>query len=392
MNPPMSLSPLRSQWLSLLDRVVRPPLSALAAGRLKATMPIESTASRESREPFTHLEALGRTLSGLAPWLELDPVPAGERELQTTLRLLARQSIANAVNPSSPDALNFNQGQQPVVDAAFLCLALLRAPRQLWANLDSPSKERLVAALRSSRVITPGFNNWLLFSALVEVALLRFSGSADFMRIDYAVRQIDEWYKGDGLYGDGPDLHCDYYNSFVIQPMLLEILEGVGSNAAVSDSLLPAVRTRALRYAAILERMIAPDGSYPAVGRSLAYRCGAFHHLATMALRHELPGGLSPSQARGALNAVITRTLTAPDTFDPDGWLRVGLCGHQPHIGETYISTGSLYLCTNAFLPLGLAPEDPFWSDPDSPFTGQRAWGGVDLPTDHALPLPGTKG
>ena len=27
-----------------------------------------------------------------------------------------------------------------------------------------------------------------------------------------------------------------------------------------------------------------------------------------------------------------------------DGWLRIGFCGHQPGVGETYISTGSLYL------------------------------------------------
>jgi len=28
------------------------------------------------------------------------------------------------------------------------------------------------------------------------------------------------------------------------------------------------------------------------------------------------------------------------------------LVGHQPHLAEPYISTGSLYLCTVAFLPL----------------------------------------
>jgi hypothetical protein len=37
-----------------------------------------------------------------------------------------------------------------------------------------------------------------------------------------AVNVHETWYKGDGFYGDGPDFHWDYYNSFVIQPMLLE--------------------------------------------------------------------------------------------------------------------------------------------------------------------------
>ena len=78
---------------------------------------------------------------------------------------------------------------------------------------------------------------------------------------------------------------------------------------------------------------------------------------------------------RGALTAVIRRTLEAPGTFDAAGWLRIGFCGHQPAIGETYISTGSLYLCAAAFLPLGLPASDPFWASPAQPWTAQRAHG-----------------
>jgi hypothetical protein len=132
--------------------------------------------------------------------------------------------------------------------------------------------------------------------------------------------------------------------------------------------------------------MIAPDGSYPPIGRSLAYRCGAFHLLAQMALRRSLPDGVSAAQVRGALTAVIRRTLEPADTFDADGWLRIGLCGHQPGVGETYISTGSLYLCSVAFLPLGLAATDDFWTSPPQPWTSRRAWSGQAFPLDHALP------
>jgi len=65
--------------------------------------------------------------------------------------------------------------------------------------------------------------------------------------------------------------------------------------------------------------------------------------------------------------------------------VRIGVCGHQPGVGETYISTGSLYLCSVALLPLGLPWSDPFWSDPAVPFTQQRAWSGQAFPIDHAL-------
>jgi hypothetical protein len=272
-----------------------------------------------------------------------------------------------------------------VVDAAFLALAILRAPTELWDKLDAATRSHVVEALRSTRVIRPGFNNWLLFSATIEAFFAHVGEDWDAMRVDYAVRQHEEWYKGDGVYGDGPQFHEDYYNSFVIHPMLLATLDAVAKASKAWDSFRPAVLARAKRYAAIEERLIGPDGSFPPVGRSLAYRCGAFHLLATVALRRELPEPVKPEQVRPALTAVIRRTLDAPGTFDEQGWLRVGLCGHQPGIAEPYISTGSLYLCSTALLPLGLPGDDPFWSNAAAPWTSRRAWSGADIRADHAL-------
>ena len=103
-----------------------------------------------------------------------------------------------------------------------------------------------------------------------------------------------------------------------------------------------------------------PDGSFPPLGRSLAYRMGAFHLLAEVALRRQLPEPISPAQVRTGITAVMRPMLGAPGTFDSDGWLRVGFYGHQPEIAESYISTGSCYLCSAAWLPLGLPPSDPF--------------------------------
>jgi hypothetical protein len=383
----MSPTSVRKTWVDYLIRVVKKPIEAQANGKLRATMPIESKASRENRYQVTHLEAIGRALSGTAPWLELKTVPEFERDHQLTMRHLAQQALRNAVDPNSPDYLNFSHGQQPLVDAAFLAQALIRAPKTLWYSLDKVTQDRLIDALRSSHIITPGYNNWLLFSATVEIALLKFTGEADMQRIDYAVRSLESWYKGDSIYGDGPEFHWDYYNSYVIQPMLLDILEAAESHNKAWREMLPNVRTRAVRYASILEKLVAPDGSFPAIGRSLAYRCGAMHHLANMALRHELPGSVQPAQARCALTKVIERTLGAHATFDEQGWLQVGLCGHQPSIGEEYISTGSLYLCSTAFLPLGLPSNDLFWSQDSVLTTSEKAWSGINMNNDHALVL-----
>ena len=115
------------------------------------------------------------------------------------------------------------------------------------------------------------------------------------------------------------------------------------------------------------------------------YRCGAFQLLGQMALRHQLPEPLPPAQVRGAMGAVIRRTMDARGTFDPRGWLTVGLSGRQPHLGEGYISNGSAYLCSVALLPLGLPPDDPFWTAPQRDWTQKSIWSGHDAAPDHAL-------
>ena len=378
----------RQVWVSTMDRFARPVLENFTRGTLKANMPVEKIeGSTRKLEKYTHLEALGRLLDGMAPWLELGPDETREGKLRAEYIGLACKAIANAVDPASPDHLNFNKGHQPLVDAAFLCQALLRAPTQLWGNLDEVTKVRLVAELKSSRVIKAYENNWLLFASTIEAALLEFTGEYDAERAIYGVRRFrDEWYKGDGLYGDGKAFHADYYNSYVIHPMLYQVLQILSKHGvAEASDFLPVEAERYARYAAILEALISPEGTFPCVGRSICYRCGAMHALSDVALRGMLPEGISPAQVRCALTAVISRQMNARGTYDSNGWLTLGFAGHQPGLAEYYISTGSLYLCSFAFVALGLPASDPFWSAPAEPWTACKAWGGKDLKADHSI-------
>jgi hypothetical protein len=241
-----------------------------------------------------------------------------------------------------------------------------------------------VRALQDTRSVLPGQNNWLLFSATVEAALSMMGEWWDPVRVSFAVEEHKQWFVGDGTYGDGPHFHWDYYNSFVIQPMLLKVLETVEKRSATWSSFLPVAMERAQRYAVIQERLISPEATFPAIGRSLAYRFGAFQMLADMSFRGRLPEEISPEQVRCALTAVMRRMIEMPGTFDAKGWLTIGFAGHQPSIGENYISTGSCYLCAAAWLPLGLPLTDRFWSGEAKPWTEKKIWAGEDVKTDHA--------
>lgn len=386
--PRPALDDDRAYWCQIAARLANPVLGALSNRQLKATMPVEAASGVRDRPSYTHLEALGRLLCGLAPWLELGADATAEGTARSRFAALARTAIDAATDPASPDFMNFTKGGQPLVDAAFLAQAMLRAPTELWRKLAPRMQANVVAALASTRPIKAGENNWKLFATTVEVFLHRVGEKRDDARLFEGLAKHRDWYVGDGMYGDGPEFHWDYYNSFVIQPMLVEALDIVGDESPDWKTFQTKSRERLSRFAAIQERLVAPDGSFPAVGRSIAYRCGAFQGLALASLRHLLPAEVKPAQARVALTSVIRRTLEAPGTFDDRGWLRIGLAGHQPGLGETYISTGSLYLCSAALLPLGLPASDPFWSDATAKTTWEKTWSGENLPVDKALKSP----
>jgi hypothetical protein len=372
----------RSYWVNLATRLANPVLANLALGRLRERLPVSG-----DRAQFASLEALGRLLCGIAPWLELGGDSSPEGGVRNSYADLARVALGRAVDPASPDYMNFERGTQPLVDAAFLAQAILRAPVQLWDRLSSKTRQQVLEALRKTRIITPHYSNWLLFSAMVETFFRRVGADWDRMRIDLALRTVTGWYVGDGTFGDGPEYRWDYYNSFVIQPFLLDICSQLAPGGGFAAEIYPMVRSAAQRYAAVQERLIAPDGTYPPIGRSLAYRIGAFQLLSQMALRRELPPQIPPGQVRTALTAVMRRQMDAPGTFDHAGWLTVGFAGSQPAIGEGYICVGSCYLCAAGLVALGLPADDRFWMDPAAPWTSARLWSGDNLPPDAALYL-----
>src|SRR5438067_9430643 len=108
----------RQYWLRILNKLADPVLRNLAAGTLKRNMPVESvTGNVADRRKYSHLEALGRLLAGIAPWLEAQLDAGSERDLQQQYRTLAREAIRSGTDPKSPDFLNFHEDSQPLVDS-----------------------------------------------------------------------------------------------------------------------------------------------------------------------------------------------------------------------------------------------------------------------------------
>ncbi len=376
----------RAYWSRLLYKIAYPIVHNMAEGTLKQNLPLETGPNYYlSVKKVTYLEAVGRTMAGIAPWLALPDDETAEGKLRKQLRSDLLKGLPNMVNPSHADYLNFRTESQPIVDAAFMAHAFLRAPAQLWQPLDTLTKQRFIAEFKALRNRKPAYNNWLLFSGLTEAFLLSIGEECDPMRIDFAFRKMKEWYAGDGFYKDGEKFSMDYYNSFVIHSMMVDMTAIMLQKNMINQQDFDEGLKRMVRYAELQERFISPEGTYPVVGRSITYRSASFQALAQVALMHKLPEAVLPAQVRCALTKVWHNLFDIEGTFSADGWLQLGLAGHQPMVADQYTSTGSLYLCTLGFLPLGLPASDPFWSAPPAPWTAQKAWSGQPVKKDYKV-------
>lgn len=377
----------RTYWVNLLDKISSPVLSNMSKGELHKNMLMELSPIWDGRnKEVGYLEAFGRLLSGIAPFLEMTDDNSAESKIRRRLRLQAQQSIHHAVNPDSPDYLYWGpQTAQPLVDAAYFAQALLSAPNSLWTPLSAETKENVVKAFKTVRKIKPFNSNWLLFAAMTESFLLSIGEDVDTERIDHAIDQITKWYVGDGWYSDGPRFHFDHYNGYVMHPMLTETLkQNIKKGRRSPDEYKLAYR-RMQRYATFLERYISPEGTYLVVGRSSTYRTGAFWPLVKLAYEDALPEGITPEQVRCALTAVMKR-LFIPSTFRKGDWLTLGLVGDkQENIADYYSNTGSMYIASLVFWPLGLPASHRFWSGPFTEWTERKAWSGKPFPKDYAV-------
>lgn len=378
----------RAYWCELAYKMAAPVLSNMAKGELQKNMIVELSPNWDGRNiKVTYMEAFGRLMAGIAPWLTLPDDETEEGKIRKQLREWALKSYANAVDPQSPDYLLWRAEGQPLVDAAYIAESFLRAFDQLWMPLDEQTKQRYIEEFTLIRRVDPPYTNWLLFSSTIESFLAKAGAKYDAYRVNSAIRKVEEWYTGDGWYADGPSFAFDYYSSYVFHPMYLETLQAMKDAKAYTrihySKYYDRALKRAQKYSLILERLISPEGTFPVFGRSIPYRMAAMQPLALMAWYQELPAGVSNAQVRCALTAVMKRMFQSGNNFNEGGFLTIGFSGRQPNIADWYTNNGSLYMTSLAFLPLGLPASHPFWTDAPQDWTSKRAWSEQPFPKDH---------
>jgi hypothetical protein len=359
---------IRKEWITIAYNLCYPILNALAIEQLKEQF--------VDKRPTAHLEAFCRILVGIAPWIENDI----DKEAKQ-LGKLALKCISSITNPKSLDYIDFSIHEQVLVEAALLCQAFIRGYSTLWCPLPVSVKMQVLTSLKKTRIFRAHDNNWELFPSMIETFLLKVQEEVETTRLWNGLLKYKKWYRGDGIYSDGEEVHMDYYNSYIIHPMITDILSIVNNKSSEWNAFEQLQNKRLQRFAILQERMIAPNGTFPPIGRSLTYRCAAFHSLALCVYKDNLDPSLKHGQVRVALNKVIKATLQQPDTFE-NGWLTIGLYTKNVRLAEPYINHGSLYICSTVFLPLGLPLNSKFWMDEDRLTTWESLLNGDEVNRD----------
>ena len=371
---------MRKLWINSLVSIASPILEAASKEELKLVMPV----FRESNES-QYLEAIGRIVCGIAPWFSLSLKDEDEYKKCNKLKNLTISTLINIVNPNSKEYIDFGLANQSIVDVAYLCQGLLRCPI-LYEELPLETKKQFIKEIKKTRKFIPPETNWLLFASMIEAFLLSINEEIIENRLLTPIDKfLNIFYIGDGMYGDGLNFHFDYYNSYVIHPMLTDILETLEKNKINKFKSLRHIQEQRLqRYVVLLERMISPSGTWPVIGRTLSCKIGVFNALSYASYKKLLPTTLEPEQVRCALHSVLQTFISNSNNFDSKSFLTVGLNGIQPDIAEGYISSGSPYYAVTFFIALGLSQKDDFWIKPDKEWTSLKAFSEKKILPDYA--------
>lgn len=379
----------RQQWVELCYRIAAPVLENMSKGELQKNMQLELSPTWDGRDKrVAYMETFGRLMAGISPWLALPDDDTEEGKMRKQMREWAVLAYKNAVDPDSPDFLLWEtKSTQRLVDAAYIAESFLRAPEATWQLLDETTQKRYIERFQRLKIVRPAYNNWLLFRGLIEAFLMSVGEDADQYVLTVASNKINEWYLSDGWYSDGSEFALDYYNAYVIHPMYIEMLKVLNKHHFWTPISTKLAIKRMQRFNVFMERLISPEGTYPAFGRSVVYRMGAFQTLAMAAWKYGLPEGMSNGQVRSALTAVMNNMFKVEGNFNEKGFLQLGFAGHQPDLSNYYTNNGSLYMTSLVFMPLGLPADHPFWKDAAEPWTSQKAWSGQPFPIDghHSL-------
>jgi hypothetical protein len=208
---------------------------------------------------------------------------------EINLETLLHDAVLDGTNPSNRYTYWGDIGHldQRIVESADIASAIWMSRERVFNKMGTAEQEQIIAWL--SQVDGKGTytDNWILFTAMVQAVRYHLGFPTPLEDLDNRLMQIDEFYRGDGWYVDGPTNEFELYNAWMFGWHYLLW-------AWIDGERRPDHRQQVLeRGRSFIEGFLhffAANGSYPAWGRSVVYRFAA---VAPFAVGHLLKSLIS---------------------------------------------------------------------------------------------------
>jgi hypothetical protein len=328
------------------------------------------------------VESFARIASAWGAWLR-NPTNLATLKFQgheINLELLLRQALLDGTNPSNPYTYwgDIGHMDQRIVESADIAVALWMSRERVFDKMTTAEQDQIIRWLAQVDGKGTYTDNWILFTAMTQAVRHHLGFSSPIDDLDNRLMQLDEFYRGDGWYVDGPTNEFELYNAWMFGWHYLLW-------AWIDGDRRPDHRQHVLqRGRSFIDGFLhffGANGSYPAWGRSSVYRFAA---IAPFAIGHLLQitphdPGLLRRVSSGCIRYFYERGFLDPESH----FVRQGYHGDFPPAGEAYISPGSPYWCCHGLFALTFDKEDPFWTATESPLPVEQ--GDYEL----VLPAPG---
>lgn len=343
----------RADWFQLAPALLAPYLDAVERGVAGSDGDLPLSGAR----PFARwFEGLVRPLALGAPLLAGagGPVPMARADGRTVdLATWYRDQLRAGPAAWVPAAHGMDQ---TIVETSLLTVCLNVARAQLWDPLPEETKRGLAGWMDTvSHQLTLDINNWNMFPVITQLGLRQLGRPYDAALVGELLASVEKFYHADGWYADGYYRQFDYY---VPEAIYLLIIAAVWSG---EREFRDRIFTRAAAFAQDYALFFDAEGRNIGYGRSRSYKFSASFFFAMCAWAG-VPG-VDPGLCRALVSRNIAWYLRQP-IFAADGRLAGGFGYVNERVNEIYIGPNSCAWAFQAFLPLALPAEHPFWTAP----------------------------
>lgn len=284
---------------------------------------------------------------------------------------LYRTGLANGTDPSHPEYWGEfikDRPDQRLVEMAAVGFALALVPEYLYHPLTDKAKENVKEYLSKAAEKEFVNNNWKFFRVLIIMGLVKINGTYNESALNEYLTDIDNFYIGNGWYGDGPRNHIDHYNGFAFH--FYGLVYSVLAKERDPDR-AQTYQERAKLFANQFRHWFSEDGASLPFGRSLTYRFAQASFWSGLAFADITTEDISWGKIKGIylrhMRWWARQRLSRLDS----GVLSVGYSYPQAAMHEPYNSAQSPYWAMKAFAVLALPSTHPFWTSKEEDPSGE---------------------